>query len=102
MTDSTKHQDGIGIYLRVFGALLCLTITTVVAAYIDMGSFNNVVAMAIAIVKGVLVLLFFMHLRDSKPLAWIAMGGGIFWFLVLVGFTLADVLTRNMVGYPGT
>ena len=59
-----KHHHIIPIqtYLKVFGALMFLTVLTVAVTYVDLGSFNIVLAMLIAIVKSALVLLFFMHL----------------------------------------
>ena len=56
-------------YSMVLGALLVLTVITVLAAGINFGapSVNVVVALAIASVKGTLVVLFFMHLKDDHP-----------------------------------
>ena len=59
-----KHHHIIPIqtYLKVFVALMVLTVLTVAVTYIDLGFFNIILAMFIAIVKSTLVLLFFMHL----------------------------------------
>ena len=63
--ENTKHHIiPLKIYFIVFGALMALTAFTVLAAKIDLGSFNIILAMLIAIVKSSLVLLFFItHLR---------------------------------------
>ena len=45
---------------------MVLTVVTVGAALIDLGSLNIVVAIAIAIVKATLVILFFMHQRTAR------------------------------------
>jgi cytochrome c oxidase subunit 4 len=83
------------LYYRVFAALLVLTGLTVAVAYIHLGRLNLVIALAIATSKALLVALFFMHLRSSRQLVWICTAAGVFWFLVLLSFTLSDYLTRG-------
>jgi cytochrome c oxidase subunit 4 len=82
------------IYLTIVGILLVLTATTVAASYIEMGVFNPIVALAIAAIKMMLVVLFFMHVKYSPRLTKLTVGAGLFTFLVLVGMTLADYFTR--------
>ena len=41
---------------------------TTAVAYVDLGSFSVIVALAIAVCKMLLVALFFMHLRHSTKL----------------------------------
>ncbi len=68
-------------YLVVFAALLVLTVVTVLAAYIDLGTFSTVVALGIAGVKAFLVFTYFMHLRYSEGTTRLAAAGGLFWLL---------------------
>ncbi len=82
------------IYLTIFFALLVLTTVTVAASFIEMGVFNPIVALAIAVVKAVLVVLFFMHVKYSTRLTKLTVGAGIFTFLVLISLTLSDYFTR--------
>jgi cytochrome c oxidase subunit 4 len=42
----------------------------------------------------VLVVLFFMHVRYSSKLTMLTVGCGFFMFLVLIGMTLADYISR--------
>ena len=56
-------------------ALIALTVITTAVAYVDLGAFSVVVALAIAVCKMLLVALFFMHLRHSTTLDE-AGGGG--------------------------
>jgi cytochrome c oxidase subunit 4 len=98
----SAHGNALTIYRNTFLALMGFTFLTVAAAFVDMGAASNLVAMCIAITKALLVMLFFMHLRHSTPLVWIAVGSGVFWFIVLVLFTLSDITTRGMLGFPGT
>lgn len=82
-------------YYRVALALLVLFILTVAAAYIDMGPFNIFVALAIAIVKAVLVVLYFMHVRYNSPLTWLFASAGFMWLVILFALTMSDYLTRQ-------
>jgi len=81
-------------YSIVFVSLLIGTALTVVAAYIDLGIFNPVVALAIACTKAVIVILFFMHVKYQSNLVKLTVGAGFFTFLVLITMTLSDYVSR--------
>ncbi len=53
--------------------------------------------MAIAIVKAVLIMMYFMHLKFSSKLTWLFAGSGTLWLAILIAFLLADFLGRNWV-----
>ncbi|PJA22258.1 MAG: oxidase, partial [Deltaproteobacteria bacterium CG_4_10_14_0_2_um_filter_43_8] len=59
MNDHHNHHKA--TYIKMWIALLILTIVTFAAAYADFGTMNIVIAMAIASVKATLVALYFMH-----------------------------------------
>jgi cytochrome c oxidase subunit IV len=82
------------VYVAIGTTLLVLTATTVAASYIEMGIFNPIVALGIAVIKAMLVVLFFMHVKYSPRLTKLTVGAGVFTFLVLIGMTLADYFTR--------
>jgi cytochrome c oxidase subunit 4 len=82
------------VYVVIFLSLLVFTGLTVGASYVEMGVFNPIAAIAIACVKMVLVVLFFMHVRYSSKLTMLTVGCGFFMFLVLIGMTLADYISR--------
>ena len=82
------------IYMLVFGTLLLFTALTVVAAYLDLGIFNPVVALAIASFKAVVVILFFMHVKYQSKLVKLTVSAGFFTFLVLITMTLSDYISR--------
>lgn len=82
------------LYLAILLALLVFTATTVGVSYIDMGIFNPVVALAIACIKMMLVVLFFMHVKYSPKLTKLTVISGIFIFLGLISMTLADYISR--------
>ena len=91
----SEHVVPVKTYAGVFIALLILTGLTTGAAYIDMGRFNTVVALAIAASKMMLVVLFFMHVKYSSGMTRVVIIAGIFWLAIMVTFTLADELTRG-------
>lgn len=96
-SEPTHHEEHIvspKVYLVIGAALLVLTATTTGVSYIDLGSFNAVVALAIACTKMTLVVLFFMHVKYSSKLTKLTVAGGLFTFLVLISLTLADYFTR--------
>jgi len=97
MTAPEHHGPSIGVYVGIFAVLLIGTGATVAAAYVDLGLFNNVVMLGIAVTKATLVVLYFMHVRYGPRLVWVLSAGGFAWLAILIGFTLADYLTRGPV-----
>jgi cytochrome c oxidase subunit IV len=81
-------------YMIVFATLLVFTGVTVGAAFIDLGIFNPVVALAIACTKAVIVILFFMHVKYQSKLVKLTVAAGFFTFLVLITMTLSDYMSR--------
>jgi len=87
-------------YFAIFGALMLLTLTTVEAARFDMGALNVVVALTIAVVKALLVVLYFMHVRHSSGLTKITVAAGLLWLVILIGLTLSDYWSRAWLPVP--
>jgi cytochrome c oxidase subunit 4 len=85
-------------YFAVFAALLVFTALTVIAANINFGKMNDVIAMTIAVTKMTLVLLFFMHVRYSSRLIWVIVASMFFWLLILLSLTLTDYTSRDWFG----
>ncbi len=98
---SDHHVVSPALYYRIFAVLLILTMLTVVVAFFDLGEFNTVVAITIAVTKALFVILFFMHVRYSSYLTWIFAGAGFFWLLLLIALTMSDYLTRSWLVLPG-
>ncbi len=84
-------------YFTVFATLLALTGLTTTVAFFDLGLWNPVVALTIAVLKGSLVVLFFMHLKYSSRLVWVIAGAGLFWLGIMFVLTLSDYATRGGV-----
>jgi cytochrome c oxidase subunit IV len=100
-SDSALHVVPVWVYATVFLALLALTATTIYVAFVDLGPLNNVVALTIAMVKTLLVMLFFMNVRHSTRLTALSIAAGFFWLLILIGITMADYASRGWMGVPG-
>ena len=89
-----QHIVGPKTYGLILLALMVLTATTTGAAYLDMGVFNPIVALAIACFKAVVVILFFMHVKYQSKLVKLTVTAGFFTFLVLITMTLTDYISR--------
>jgi cytochrome c oxidase subunit IV len=89
------------LYAVVFVVLLALTTLTVLVASVDLGPLNTPVALGIAAGKAMLVVLFFMHLKDAPGILWLAAGAGFFWLGILILLTMSDVATRGILSIPG-
>lgn len=89
------HVIPVRTYLAVFVALLVLLIATVGAYYVDLGPLNIVVALTIAIIKAVLIVLYFMHVRYSSRLVWVFAGATVVWLIIMLGLTFADYISRG-------
>jgi cytochrome c oxidase subunit 4 len=76
-------------------ALLAFLALTIAAAYVNLGPFNTIASMSIALMKAALIVLFFMHLRYSKPVMWVFAGAGVFWLVIMLALALGDYLTRG-------
>jgi cytochrome c oxidase subunit 4 len=107
------HVVPVKTYLGIFAALLALTALTTAAAFVDFEKLdtgirlvdaiplNTVVALAIAVAKMLLVILFFMHVKYSSGLTKVVVMSGFLFLAILVSLTLADELTRSWSPEPG-
>ena len=97
----TEHVDSVKTYALVFAALIFLTVATTAVAFVDLGPFSVVMALAIASGKMLLVALYFMHVRHSTRLTRLVVLGGLLWLGILLLLTMGDMLSRGWVGVPG-
>ena len=93
----SEHITSPSVYISIFLALMVLTGITVWVAFQDLGPFNDVVALTIAVTKASLVILFFMHVRYSTPFTKLVVISGFVWLLILIVITLSDYLTRGWI-----
>jgi cytochrome c oxidase subunit 4 len=82
-------------YLLTGLALLAFLALTITAAYINLGPLNTIVAMSISVAKGALIVLFFMHLRYSKPIMWVFFAAGFFWLGIMFVLGMSDYMSRG-------
>jgi len=92
-----EHEHGIShvlppkVLLGTWGVLMILTVLTVSATRIDLGTnYNLALAMFIAVIKATLVVLFFMHLFYDKLFHSVIIVGGLLAASLFVGFALMD------------
>ena len=96
----SNHVSPRSTYVAIFGALMVFTAITVAAAFVNLGSFNFPVAIAIAITKATLVILFFMHAKYSSRLTKLVVSGAFFFLFVLLTLTMTDYLSRGWHASP--
>jgi cytochrome c oxidase subunit 4 len=99
-----------GTYYRIFAALMVLMILTVLAWWVEpligidamfgesgARMIGVAVAMAIAIAKTTLIVLYFMHVKVSERITQLYAAAAFVGFLLLVIFTMGDYFAR---GWP--
>jgi cytochrome c oxidase subunit 4 len=86
-----SHVAPVKVLTATGGTLLVLTLVTVLATEVDFGAnINLAIAMAIAVCKATLVILFFMHLRYDRLFHSVVFVAAILAASLFVGFTLMD------------
>ena len=107
----SDHVVPLRVYFAVFTALLVLTWLTVFAARHELGSvtvlgaalpLNLLVALAVAVTKATLVVLYFMHVRYGTPLVGVVVAAAVLWLGILLLLTFGDYWTRGWVGGVGS
>ncbi len=99
--DLSHHIRPIKEYGLVYLALMLLMGLTIWASYwkLPFEAMNVILALIIAVVKAVLVVLFFMGVKHGTRLTWVWASIGFVWFLLMFG-TLGDYVTRNWIQLP--
>ncbi|MEZ6017950.1 MAG: cytochrome C oxidase subunit IV family protein [Planctomycetota bacterium] len=78
------------LLLGTWAALMSLTGLTVFSAQYHLGAFDVPIAMTIATIKGLLVMLIFMHLAWDKGFHSVLIFGSLLFVWLFVGFLLID------------
>jgi len=89
------HADSLTTYLVIFVLLMLLLVATIAIASFDLGRLNIVAALLIAVVKALLVILFFMHVRHNPKITWAFVAAGFFWLGILLTLTFTDYASRT-------
>ena len=87
-------------YVAVFGGLMVLTAVTVAAAFTPLGALNFPIAIAVAVTKATVVVLFFMHVKYSSHLTKFVVASCLFFLACLFGLTFTDYLSRGWFASP--
>ncbi len=87
-------------YYKIFAALVILALATTGLAFLDLGIFNPIVAMLIAVTKAVLVILFFMHVKYEGRLTFVFAIAGFCWLAIMLILTASDYMTRGWLPMP--
>lgn len=109
--ESSHHIVPVKTYVIVILSLMVLLIITLGAAAVDFSAMvpnnpffaalNIIIAMTIAVIKAVIIILFFMHVRYSSKLVWVFAGAAFYWVVILFVLTMTDYMSRYMTHYPG-
>ena len=94
------HVVSTKVYFLIFVILIALTALTTAVALVDLGPLNTVAALAIAVTKATLVVLFFMHMKYNPPLMRLVLVAALFWLAIMLALTLGDFSTRAWTGIP--
>jgi cytochrome c oxidase subunit 4 len=94
----SEHIVSPKIYVAVFLSLLFFTGLTYSVALIDLGPFNAIVAIVIAMIKSMLVILFFMHVKYSPKMTKVSIVSGFFFLIILLGLSMTDYISRPWAG----
>ncbi|MFB6098404.1 MAG: cytochrome C oxidase subunit IV family protein [Salinibacter sp.] len=98
MAHDGPHIVPRSVLLKVFGALIVLTIITYGASFVPLGPLGVPVAIGIAVTKASLVVLFFMHLKYDNPVNALTFTIGTIFVVVFISITLLDTAFRGDLG----
>ncbi len=79
----------------VWATLIVLTGLTSAASYVDVGEWNIVIALLIAVTKASLVVWIFMGVRYTTTLTRLFVVAGLVWLFIMILLTISDYRTRN-------
>ena len=108
MAEDREHVVPPSIYVAVLTALMVLLALTLITAFVDLDRkfgapyLNMSVAVLIAIVKAVLIILFFMHVKYSSRLTWAFAGAAFVWLGIMLTLSMSDYVTRGPSPTPRT
>jgi cytochrome c oxidase subunit 4 len=99
--EHVEHGSHVARYAIVWIALLAFTLLTFGLSRLHIpGGWGVVVALTIAVTKGALVALFFMHLWDQRGANRLVFLTSLVFVALLIGITLSDNATRFPLANP--
>ncbi len=95
--DHVPHVLPLTHYFKTYGALLVLTVITVGASYVNLGTqVNLVLALGIATIKATVVALIFMHLYWDQKFFAIIFSSSVLFLAIFLAFTMFDTNARGV------
>ena len=94
------HIPQIRILIAVWAALIFFTGLTSAVSYLELGIFNIIVALLIAVTKASLVAWIFMGVRYTTTLTKLFVVAGLVWLSILVLVTFSDYSSRSWSYQP--
>lgn len=91
----TVHIPTVKTLVSVWAALTALTWITVGVSYLELGEWNVVVALCIALLKASLVAWIFMGVRFSTNMTRLFVVAGLVWLTIMIVITSGDYATRR-------
>lgn len=95
--DAEQHGHGAGRYWIVWVCLICLTLLT---WYTGSHHPNILLALAIAVTKASLVVLFFMHMTEAPGANRLVFSVSLVFTVVMMIGVFGDLWTRNPMSLP--
>lgn len=95
--DHAHFVQPLGVYIKVFVALIILTGLTVLTSMFDFGIMNIVIAMGIAVAKSLLVIFFFMQLKYDNIGDKVTFAAAFVFLSVFILLTSSDLFFRRHV-----
>jgi cytochrome c oxidase subunit 4 len=92
----SSHIIPIKTYLLVWVSLMVLLFLTLGLAELNLSPFNVAVALTVALIKMLLIILYFMHVKFSNRLTWLFAAAGFLWLGFMIVLTLSDYFARGM------
>ena len=93
--ESHHHILPLKLYFGVFGALIVLTVVTVLVSYAGLGKASLPVAMFVALIKAGLVVGYFMHLKYDDRFNTFIFFATILFVAIFFALTMVDIATRD-------
>ena len=94
MEKEKHHIVPYRVYFYILAALVLFTFMSIGITSIDLGAYSVLGAMIFSILKSVLVLSFFMHLKFDQPFLRIMVGFVCMVFLAVIFITFLDYYFR--------
>lgn len=91
-----KHVMSLGMHVKIWAALMVLTVLTVLVSLADFGTYALAAALTIAFIKSALVVTYFMHLKYDKFFHTFIFFTALFFVALFFTITFYDQNTRGM------